>query len=122
MKHGRWEIGDRVTVYHQVREDVEVCDHGEKHRVPILMVKKLTITDVRSEFVKALNYVSDGFGDVLYATDAQGRTYRKQPHWDGPRASVWVRATNRYQQHCLTFSQYPTHKFSRDAFGRPLHL
>ena len=124
MKHGRYERGDRVTVYSQVREDVEVCDHGEKHRVPIYLVKKLTITDIRSEFIKGLTFVGDGWGDVLYARDAQGRTYRKPPHWDGPRATLWVRgvgAQREFLKH-MTFSQYPTSKFSRDAFGRPLHL
>jgi|SRR4051812_14472125 hypothetical protein len=117
MKDGKYEVGDQVVVYNQVREVEEVCDHGEKHRVPVYSVKRLTITDIRQEMVTALAYTHDAMGDVLYAVDAQGRKYRKEPHWDGPRASVWLRIM------CRTyFSQYPRKVFSRDVTGRVLVL
>jgi hypothetical protein len=115
------EVGDVVTVYNEVDRRDEVCDLGQKHRVPIYMVKRLTITSIQSELVKFLHYTEDGYGDVLYAVDAQGRGYRKEPHWDGPRASLWVRAKTPYGQQ-VTFDQYPLHTFSRDLAGRPLHL
>lgn len=115
------KVGDVVTVYDCVGEQPEVCELGTVHVVPIYEVKRITIVEIKSELVKGLNYVSDGMGDVLYATDAQGRQYRKQPHWDGPRASLWVRnwlVPGRFR----TFTQYPTVKFSRDVTGRVLTI
>jgi len=109
------KVGDVVTVYFIADERKEVCDHGVTHKVPIYEVKKLTITEVRRELVPFLNYTSDGEGDVLYATDRQGRTYRKQPHWDGPRATQWVR-----EKGCRNYDQYPRRVFSRDITGRVL--
>ena len=120
MKNGRYEVGDQVVVYDRVREVEEVCDRGEKHRVPVYSVKRLTITAIRQEMVEALAYTHDAMGDVLYATDAQGREYRKRPHWDGPRASLWVRLNQEYSGERRSFTQYPTRKFSRDMAGRPL--
>jgi len=114
------KVGDVVTVYNQIRMEPERCDRGTVHMVPIYEVKRITITDIRNELVKGLNYVSDGMGDVLYATDAQGREYRKRPHWDGPRASVWVRLNQEYSGKRKTYTQYPTMKFSRDLTGRRL--
>jgi hypothetical protein len=117
MKDGRYEVGDQVVVYGKVRQDQEVCDHGEKHWVPVYSVKRLTITAVRQEMVTALAYTHDAVGDVLYATDAQGREYRKEPHWDGPRATLWLRLGTGWP---VCFTQYPTKMFSRDLAGRPL--
>jgi hypothetical protein len=116
------KVGDVVTVYNKIRDLDEVCDHGEHHTVPVYVVKRLTITDIRMELVKALHYTSDGYGDVLYASDAQGREYRKEPHWDGPRATMWLRINQEYGGNRLAFTQYPRPIFSRDAAGRPLHL
>jgi hypothetical protein len=59
---------------------------------------------------------------VLYASDAQGREYRKEPHWDGPRASAWLRINQEYGGNRLAFTQYPRPIFSRDLAGRPLRL
>jgi hypothetical protein len=110
------KVGDVVTVYMMACTRNEVCDKGITHNVPIYWVKRIKVVLISSELVKGLNYVSDGMGDVLYATDAQGRQYRKQPHWDGPRATLWVREDR------AVFDQYPTRMFSRDLYGRPLHL
>jgi hypothetical protein len=116
-------VGDQVTVYHKIRDLDEVCDHGEHHLVPVYEVKKITITSVQKELVQALHYTSDGIGEVLYAEDAQGRQYRKQPHWDGPRATLWLREPSRpYERVKAAFDQYPRPVFSRDAAGRPLLL
>ena len=115
-------IGDTVNVYRQVDERTEVCSHGTAHRVPIYSVKRLTIVKVEREWIKALLYTEDGWGDVLYATDAQGREYRKEPHWDGPRATMWVRTKPTELGTVLTFTQYPTKKFSRGLDNRPLSL
>jgi hypothetical protein len=111
------KVGDTVTVYHEVRKDPERCDHGDTHMVPIYEVKRLTIVEIRREMITALNYDSDGMGDVLYAKDTQGRIYRKQPHWDGPRATVWLRIA---PGKLKTFDQYPRVTFSRDITGRRL--
>lgn len=116
------KIGDRVTVYRKVEDRIEECDRHYKHTVPIYMVKRLTITDIRTELVYKLHYTHDGMGDVLYAVDVQGREYRKRPHWDGPRASLWVRLNQEYSGERLAFDQYPMHRFSRDLAGRPLFL
>jgi hypothetical protein len=107
------KVGDVLKVYGRVRDrdHEETCSHGYKHRVTVYIVKRIRVVNVRSEWVQALNYVSDGFGDVLYAVDTQGRTYRKEPHWDGPRASLWVRTDKQ------AFDQYPMHRLSRDLAG-----
>jgi hypothetical protein len=117
-----YKVGDVVTVYNEVRRVDEMCDHGCKHAVPIYEVKRLTITDIQQEPIKALHYTHDGIGEVLYATDAQGREYRKQDHWDGPRATVWLRINQEYSGARKTFTQYPTVKFSRDITGRVLTI
>jgi hypothetical protein len=115
-------IGDVVKVYNLIGEQPEPCDHNAVHVVPIYEVKRITITGIRQEPIKALHYTHDGIGEVLYATDAQGRMYRKQAHWDGPRASVWVRIPTTPGGKVRTFTQYPTVKFSRDILGNSLHL
>lgn len=113
------EIGDIVLVYNQVRKQSEICEFGEKHSVPIYEVKRIRIVDVRQEKIIALHYTHDGVGSVYYAKDAQGRMYRKQDHWDGPRASFWSRGAGDYRK---TFTQYPSRRFSRDITGRSLNL
>jgi hypothetical protein len=115
------DIGYTFKVYRKVDEREETCSHGTIHRVPIYSVKRLTIVRIESEMIKALHYTHDGYGDVLYATDAQGREYRKEPHWDGPRATLWVRTEPVYGRG-VTFTQYPTNKFSRGLDNRPLSL
>jgi len=35
------------------------------------------------KFIKNLNYVSDGYGQVRIAVDAEGRVWRSAPNWDG---------------------------------------
>lgn len=117
MKDGRYEVGDTVTVYDKTHTNKELCDHHVTHNVPVYAVKKLTISEIRSELVIALHYTQDGYGDVLYAVDAQGREYRKAPHWDGPRASVWVRFQPALNER-KTFDQYPPKVYSRDLTGR----
>lgn len=53
-----------------------------------------------------------GTCDDLY--DCPGVT-AEQPHWDGPRASNWVRPGK-------AFTPYPAAVFSRNLFGQPLYL
>lgn len=119
------KVGDVVTVYRRRDTREERCECcGEKRFVPWYEVKRIRVIKVKSEQVADLYYghPAQGFGDVLYAVDAQGRTYRKQPHWDGPRASLWLRRpiVDPWGLAGIGFDQYPTHKFSRDLFGRPI--
>lgn len=110
------EVGDRVTVYRKVGTVKEMCDRGVTHNVPVYSIKFLTITHVAKEMIVALNYTSDGIGNVYYALDAQGRSYSKKDHWDGPRASGWIR-TDAYVEKKF-FDQYPPKVYSRDLTGR----
>lgn len=111
------EVGDIVKVYDKIRTDVEKCSLGGMHDVPIYEVKFLTVRDIIKEMIKALNYSSDGIGNVYYAVDAQNRIYTKRDHWDGPRATLWLRTNDHH-----TFDQYPQRVFSRDLTGRALDL
>lgn len=94
-------IGDRVRVYRQIDWVQRDCEYGSQHTVTIYAPKTLTITDIKVELVKWLDYIADAHGEVYYAQDHQGRQYRKEPHWDGPRATSWVREDG------LPFTQYP---------------
>jgi hypothetical protein len=121
VKGGQFEIGDRLTVYREVRRQTEVCSHGVSHEVPMLEVKRLTVDHIARENVPFLLYTEDAIGTVLYAVDAQRRIYRKVPHWDGPRATSWMRIHPLIERD-RGFTQYPRPVFSRDVFGRPLWL
>lgn len=111
------KFGDRIKVYHRVRYQSETCPTCQaRSSVAVCEVKFITVTHSAIEFVKALNCDTDGYGTVLYAVDAQGRKYRKAPHWDGPRATLWMRQDGK------PFDQYPPKTFSRDINGRVLSL
>lgn len=117
------KVGDRVTVYKKVREQEETCSHGEKHRVPVYLVKRITIERIEKKLITALHYTHDGIGNVYLARDAQGREYRTQDHWDGPRSTVWVRTDMCAGQAVRqAFTRYPMRCFSRDVFGRALTI
>lgn len=107
------KVGDRIKVYRRVRFDSEKCSFGEKHSVPIYQVKFIIIDHITEENIPYLHYDRDGIGKVYHAYDAQGRLYRKADHWEGPRATAWVRHGDKFM-----FSQYPSKKFSRDLTGR----
>ncbi len=114
-------VGSTIRAYRKVHETVEVCDHNEKHRVPWYAVKTLTVMEVRNEVVPFCDYLhEDSRGDVLYAVDAQGRSYRKEPHWDGPRATLWVLQVATDYGERVALDQYPKAQFARDAYGREL--
>jgi hypothetical protein len=118
MKNGQYEVGDQVTAYYKVDTVKEKCDHGGTHNVPVYIVKRLTITHIVKEMITALHYTHDGVGDVLYAIDRQGRSYRKEPHWDGPRATGWITKTNGFGARPYYFDQFPMKVYSRDLTGR----
>jgi len=101
-----WQ-GRTVTVYHKATEYVgilpffgllstEVCNLGCKHKVEFYEVKRITVVDIVDEFIKALNYTSDGTAPVLYAKDTQGRIYRSAPGWDWAVGRNWTRGKEKY--------------------------
>lgn len=104
-------VGQSFMVYQLIKRGEERCNLGHLHEVPTYRPKRIWIFQIVPEFITALHYTHDGIGDVLYAQDAQGRVYRKEPHWDGPRATGWV-CEGRY------FDQYPSPRPSRDVTGR----
>lgn len=107
------KVGDTVKGYRRVRTDTEACSYGMNHVVPIYEVKRLTITHIVQEMIPWLKFTYDGVGSVYYAVDYQGRQYRKTDHWDGPRATLWVRYGDN-----KSFDMYPMKRFSRDLTGR----
>lgn len=109
------QVGSVHTVYHH-RPDLdtnETCDLGCKHKVYTHEVKRITVTSIESVFIKALHYVSDGWGNEYTATDAQGRTYKQRDSWDGP--SGWVRENSRTVEY---FARRPFLTPAKDVYGR----
>jgi hypothetical protein len=91
---------DERVVYRRVNTTSLKCDLGCEHRAYVYARKHLRITHrVRTPIF--YGDIPQGTGVTLYALDYQGRSYRKAPHWDGPRASNWQRADGHH------FTEYP---------------
>ena len=71
-------------VFHLLKRDEKrTCDLGCKHTVTVHRVMHLEQLGTARKFIKNLNYVSDGYGQVRIAVDAEGRVWRSAPNWDG---------------------------------------
>jgi hypothetical protein len=88
----------KVYHYRSDLDDTLMCDLGCKHRVTYHEVKRLTECpeEAFDEFIKGLNYNSDGIGKVRVARDYQGRRYLSKPTWDGYGPWVCQDSTDKY--------------------------
>lgn len=92
-------IDKTYTLYCEARwmsPTQEICDLGCKHKVKWFETKRVTVYHVERQWITAVNYVSDGWGDVLFARDAQGREYRSKDGWDWSAGRIWNRTDKRH--------------------------
>ena len=109
------DVGTTLTLYSRCDMQWEICDHGEKHLVTIVHVKRVTVLEVWEEMIPFLAYDRPEVGTKRRAVDAQGRTYEFTPYWDGPGS--WRR-----DRDGRMFSHRMPPGVVRDATGRRIAL